>query len=218
MLEAGIPLLSGLSALKKQLRNKRMALAIMNVHASLESGKSFSYSLGKHPEVFPRVLISMVEAGEKGGVLDRVLNRMAEYFQWEHHIRERIKSSITYPSMVLTAAVLAMVFIIIFVLPVFQGILQQIWDQLPFFTRLLLSISGALRNYWYLGIIFASTAVYFLFRLTHSTPEGRVFRDKAKLRIPIFGGLIQRIIISRFCYTLATLLNGGIPILDALKL
>jgi type IV pilus assembly protein PilC len=158
----------------------------------------------------------MIEAGEVGGVLEEVLERMANHFEKEDEIKEKVKSALTYPTVVFTMAVLAVVFMLIFVLPSFISIYDGMDIELPLSTRIVMGISNGLQSYWYLmiGIIIL---IIFAVRRFLNDPRGRLMWDNYTLKMPVFGELQRKLIISRFSRTLGTLLKSGVPIITALE-
>lgn len=215
VVEAGIPLLTCLDILARQAENPRLRRAIEEVMADLQGGRTLAEAMARQRQVFPGILISMIEAGELGGVLDQALSRMADHFERDYDIREKVKSAMYYPIALVCIGTLAVGFIVTAVLPRFTSILTSMNVPLPLSTRLLMNAANFLGHYWYLlpGIL----AVLFLGMkqlLRVEQVQRRV--DALKLRLPIFGPLIQKVVISRFCRTLATLLHAGVPLIQAL--
>jgi len=216
MIQSGIPLMSALKVFEEQSDKKNLREAVAHLCRSMEAGESFSEAMEKHSSIFPFVLIKMVAAGEAGGVLDSVLERMADYFEWEHNIREKAKSSLTYPMVVLGVALLAVAFVVVFVLPIFERILNQMQIDLPLMTKFVLAVSNFTRHFWFL-VLMGAAGIIFTARYLLKTEKGRDLWDRWVLKVPLVGVLVSKIIISRFCRTLAALLSGGVPILDALE-
>ncbi len=216
MLDAGMPLLPALGILHDQAEKVKLKQALEGIIGSLEGGSSFGAALIEYPEVFPGIFATMVTAGETGGILVTVLKNLAVFFEWEHKIREQIKSSVTYPLVVLVIAILAVNFVVVFVLPVFTGILEQMNAELPFLTKLILALSAALRSCWYIFLPAFLGIVLGIFRIKN-TSRGRKFFDAFFLKVPVIGGLLQKIIVSRFCRTLSSLLRVGVPLTTALE-
>jgi type IV pilus assembly protein PilC len=216
LVDAGVPLLQGLRILADQAVNKRLKTTLAAVAADVEQGTSLTEAFRRWPAVFPPVFTSLIEAGELGGQLDTVLVRLSVHFEKEHAIREKVKSALTYPVIVLIIAVLAVAVLVTFVLPTFVGILEQLGVPLPLLTQVIITISLFANQYWYLvfgGL--AAVAVGFRYLLT--TPLGREYGDRALLRLPIFGELVRKIIVARFCRTFSGLTRSGVPILQALE-
>jgi len=216
MIDAGLPLVSCLNVLIEQTDNPRMKKALQDVYKKVKEGETLSRSLGDHPKIFPGLMINMVEAGEVGGVLDVVLGRLASHFEKEHKMNEKIKSAMTYPAVVISMAVLAVLFILTFVLPTFVQMFANMNKELPLLTRILLAISDFLRNYAPFLIVGAAIGVYGM-KVAYQREDTRKFIDGLTLRLPVVGMLSRKIGIARFSRTLSTLLNGGVPIITALE-
>lgn len=215
MLNAGLPLLNCLVILKKQTDNKKLSSIIDLVSLAVQGGESLGNAFRRHKEI-PEIMVSMIDVGELGGVLDEVLARLATHLEKEHGISEKVKSAMTYPMVVLGIAFVAVIALMTFVIPAFRQILADIGVEMPLVTRLLLGISDWMVSYWYiLALLFISMG-YGMGKLLQ-TEQGRTFKDKAILRFPVFGSLNQKVIISRFTRTLGTLLKGGVPIITALE-
>lgn len=217
MITAGVPLLSALKVLRAQAEKEKLRDALEGITAKLEGGNGFAQSLAEYPEIFPKMVVTMVEAAEAGGVLDNILERVASFLEWEHRIREKVKSSITYPVAVLIIAVLAVSFVITFVLPAFSGILSQMDVKLPLITKVILGMANGFRHYWYLILPLVIGPLLGIFYYVKTSPEGRRNFDSIIIRIPVIGGLLRKTIISRFCRTLAALLRVGVPVISALE-
>lgn len=216
LIDAGVPILQSLRILSAQGAHKRLKAALAEVGADMERGSSLTEAFRRRADVFPPVFTSLIEAGELGGQLDAVLLRLAVHFEKEHTIREKTVSALTYPAIVLTIAVLAVSVLVTFVLPTFVGILEQMGVALPLLTQMIIAASLWANQHWYLvfgGLAAAVLGGRYLVR----TPTGREYWDRALLRLPIFGDLVQKIIMARFCRTFAGLVRSGVPILQALE-
>jgi type IV pilus assembly protein PilC len=183
----------------------------------VEQGASLSAAMAKFPKVFNDLYIAMVKSGETGGMLDDVLLRLADVLEREVHLRQKIKSAMTYPVAVVALVVLIMSAMLLFVVPQFKNIYSQLGGTLPLPTRLLLMASDGVKKYWYLVIAFAFIFV-FVFRRYKKTDAGRASLDAIKLKIPIFGTLFHKTALSRFSSTAGMLLRSGVPILQALDI
>lgn len=215
LVEAGVPLLNALVVLAEQTEDRVLRRAVAGVAEHLQGGRSLAEALRFYPRAFPALMTNMVEAGEVGGVLDRVLERLALHFEKEHEMRDKIKSAVTYPAVVVSVAVLALLVLVTFVLPAFVNMLYTLEVPLPLPTRLVIGVSSGLRTYWYL-LPLVVMALLAALRVAINSPRGRERWDRLVLRLPVFGRLVHKIIIARFCRTLGTLLRGGVPILRAL--
>ena len=216
MVDAGLPLVSCLNVLIEQSDNPRMKKALQDVYKKVKEGETLSQSLGDHPRIFPGLMINMVEAGEVGGVLDDVLSRLAEHFEKEHKMNAKVKSAMTYPAVVSCVAVLAVVFILTFVLPSFVQMFASANKELPLLTRFVLAISGFLINYAIVIIPGVVAGCYGL-RVALQKEKTRKLFDSFILKLPVVGMLTRKVGIARFSRTLSTLLHGGVPIITALE-
>lgn len=216
MIDAGLPLVTCLNVLIEQTDNPRMKKALQAAYMKVKEGETLSRALGEHPLIFPELMINMVEAGEVGGVLDDVLGRLANHFEKEHKMNQQIKSALTYPTVVSGMAVLAVVFILTFVLPTFVQMFAGMKKELPLVTRILLATSDFLRNYSPILLV-AMIGGFYGFKVAYRKDGFRNMVDGLTLRIPIVGLLSRKVGIARFSRTLSTLLHGGVPIITALE-
>ena len=215
MVNSGLPILRALAILADQTDNKEFATVLVEVRTDVENGSSLSAAMGKHPKAFNNLFISMVKAGETGGVLDDVLLNLADQIEKEVELRRQIKSAMTYPVVVVALVMLILGAMLLFVVPQFETIYTQLNGTLPLPTRILLGVSGAFRSYWY--VVLAGVVVTaILFRRYKRTEAGRARIDAAKIRIPVFGPLFHKVALARFASTLGMLLRAGVPILQAL--
>lgn len=215
MVDAGLPLLTCLSILIEQTYNPKLKAAVQDVYRKVQEGETLSRALGTHSQVFPVIMVSMVEAGELGGVLDDVLNRLAVHFEKEHKLNEKVKSALVYPAVVIAIAALSVTFILVFVFPTFMTLFNNLKVELPLPTRILLDISHFLRNYWPIFFMAVAISTYGVVLLARQ-PRIRPAVDQIVLYLPIFGMLLRKIAIARFSRTLGTLVRGGVPIISAL--
>ncbi|SDF09066.1 type II secretion system F family protein [Sporolituus thermophilus] len=215
MVDAGLPLLTCLSILIEQTYNPKLKAAVQDVYRKVQEGETLSRALGTHSQVFPVIMVSMVEAGELGGVLDDVLNRLAVHFEKEHKLNEKVKSALVYPAVVIAMAALSVTFILTFVFPTFMTLFNNLKVELPLPTRILLGISQFLRNYWPIFFMAVAISTYGVVLLARQ-PRIRPAVDQIVLYLPIFGMLLRKIAIARFSRTLGTLVRGGVPIISAL--
>ncbi|MFN8232755.1 MAG: type II secretion system F family protein [Actinomycetota bacterium] len=217
MVNSGLPILRGLSILAEQTSNKELARVLGEVRGDVEQGASLSAAMQKHPKVFNDLYIAMIKSGETGGVLDDVLLRLASLLEREVHLRQKIKSAMTYPIAVVALVVLIMSAMLLFVVPQFKNIYSQLGGTLPLPTRVLLGLSDLMKQYWYVFIL-AAIVGRFLFRRYKRTAAGRETVDRLKLKVPVFGSLFHKTALSRFSSTLGMLLRSGVPILQALDI
>jgi type IV pilus assembly protein PilC len=217
MINSGLTLLRSLAILAEQTENKELARIANEVRLDVERGSSLSGAMVKHPKAFSRLYVSMVKSGEAGGVLDSVLVRLADTIEKQVELRRKIKSAMTYPAVVSILVFLIASAMILFVVPMFQGIYKELGGQLPVPTRILLSISGVARKFWYL-VIGTEVGAVFAFRKWIASEEGRKRWDAMKLRLPVFGPLVRKTALTRFARTLAALTRSGVPILESLDI
>ena len=215
MVNSGLPILRALSILADQTDNKELEKVLVQSRTDVEQGSSLSAALGKHPKAFNNLFISMVKAGETGGVLDDVLLSLADQIEKEVELRRQIKSAMTYPVVVVALVMLILCAMLLFVVPQFETIYSNLGGTLPLPTRILLGISNAFRSYWYIIGLFLGVGMFFL-RRYKKTRAGRARVDAAKIRTPVFGPLFHKVALARFASTLGMLLRAGVPILQAL--
>ncbi|MGH9284366.1 MAG: type II secretion system F family protein [Acidimicrobiales bacterium] len=217
MINSGLSLLRSLYILADQTENKMLARVLVEVRQDVEKGASLSQALNKHPKVFSRLYVSMVRAGEIGGVLDSVLMRLSATLEKQVELRNKVRSAMTYPVAVLSLCLLIVTAMLLFIVPIFEGLYTDLGGTLPLPTRILLVISKLMKLIVPFSIVGAVVGT-FLFRRWIRTDKGRYAWDSAKLRPPIFGKLVQKTAIARFSRTLAALLRSGVPILESLEI
>lgn len=217
MINAGLSLLRSLDILADQTPNATFSGVIREIKTSVEKGMSLSEAMQRHPKVFDRLYVAMIRAGEVGGVLDATLIRLADTLEKSVELRGKVKSAMTYPTAVLGLVVLILTAMLIFVVPMFEGMYADLGGTLPLPTRILLGLSRAMVGNWYiiLGVVIGGI---FLFRRWVSTEGGRFTFDRIKLKVPIFGSLAQKSAIARFSETLASLTRTAVPILHAMDI
>ena len=216
-LKSGITVVEGLSLLSKQTVHKKLSQVISDICDDILKGSSLSEAMGKESSVFPNLLISMVESGEASSNLDRVMEDMADHFEKEHKLNQKIKSAFTYPVIVSIVAVLVVGLLLTFVMPTFVGIFDSFGSELPFPTKMILSISSSLKNFWYVYLFITSITIYSVKKYI-DTPKGRFIIDKLKVKIPVFGELNNKVFMERFASTISVLLSSGVDILDAIEI
>jgi type IV pilus assembly protein PilC len=218
MIEAGVSVVAALVTLEGQTDDKNLAAVIAEVRADVEAGMVFSAALARHPKVFSRLFIAMVEAGESSGTLDTVLDRVATQIEKEMQIRRRVKGAMVYPAVVITFATLVLIFMLLFLVPVFEEVFAQLGGDLPKPTQIVVGMSDALRNWWF--VIFpAFGAIAFGLRRYKRTEQGRRMWDRFKLRIPMrIGAVVQKVALARFSRTLSSLVAAGVDIISALEI
>ncbi|MBI5469399.1 MAG: type II secretion system F family protein [Deltaproteobacteria bacterium] len=214
---AGVPLTRALFTLERQIKNPAFGSVVKKIREDVEGGGSFSGALKAHPLVFSELYSNMVEAGEAGGILESVLDRLASMLEKNAENRSKIKSATLYPKIVLGAIVGAVVILMNFVVPKFARLYSTFKVDLPLPTRILIALSNAFTSYWYIA---AFTALFFFLgvRLYLSTESGKYNRDRLILKVPVFGPLLLKSVISRFSRVLASLYRSGLPILQSLDI
>lgn len=217
LITAGLPLVQSLEALQEQTQDMVFRIIIREVRMDIASGNSFSSAAKKYPRAFNTLFVSMVEAGEASGALAEILGKVASYFEASVKLSKKIKSAMTYPIAVIGLAIILVNVLLIFVIPVFGDMFKDMGSKLPAPTQMLLDTSDFLRSYWWLVGGFCVGA-WFGIRRYIETPKGKAQMDRVVVRAPIFGPLIHKIAISRFCRTYATLIRSGVPILRTLEI
>ncbi|OPX88403.1 MAG: Type II secretion system protein F [Pelotomaculum sp. PtaB.Bin104] len=216
MTQAGVPILQSLNILTLQCDHKVLKETLRKVTENIEGGVSLAESFKSFPKIFPPIFISMVEAGEVGGALDQVLERLAANFEKEHDLKEKVKSAMTYPAVVVMVAVLAIAALLIFVVPKFMTMLTDMQAPIPLTTQLIIKFSDFLKNFWYI-VLFTIAGAFFGYKQAVKTEKGKKIKDQVVLKLPVFGPMIQKIIVARFCRSLSTLLKSGVPVLQSLE-
>jgi type IV pilus assembly protein PilC len=217
MIDAGLPLVQCLDILSQQSDSKVLCKTIKAVKEEVEAGSTFAGALKKHPKVFSDLYANMVAAGEVGGILDTILNRLASYMEKIVRLKSKIKGAMIYPACIISAAVLVTGILLVYVIPVFADLFNSFGQALPAPTQFVINLSNfTINNFWFIvgGII--GTAGGFVF--ASRTDRGRYWLDRIGLRVPVFGDLIRKTAIARFARTLGTLVSSGVPILDALTI
>ncbi|HUJ44539.1 MAG TPA: type II secretion system F family protein [Opitutaceae bacterium] len=229
LLTAGLPLVQCLEALQDQTEDPVFRIIIRDVRADISSGNSFSASVKKFPLAFNQLFVSMVEAGEASGALAEILGKVAAYFESTVKLTKKVKSAMTYPIAVISLAVVLVNVLLIFVIPVFAAMFADFGAKLPVPTQMLIDVSNFLKPdfssaagfFLKPSILHIVVVLYVAWRIWAQfarTPRGRRFKDNALVRAPIFGSLIHKIALSRFCRTYATLIRSGVPILRTLEI
>ena len=216
VIKAGISLLSGLKALEEQTENKKLKKVLSIVAKDIDGGKSFSDSLSAHPEVFNELYVNMIEAGEIGGSLDEILERLIIMLEFSRKTSANLKAAIRYPIMVVVSLFVAFGVIITFVIPKFAVIFEKSTVALPIPTRIMMLLNFLVQNYWYYGVFIAGALVAAFFLYTRSK-SGKLQWDYLKLKIPILGNVFLKIYMSRFSSMLETLSRSGTSIVIALE-
>ena len=219
MISSGLSLIRALSILAEQTENKKLAVTINEVRQRVEAGMSLSQAMAEHPKVFSNLYVAMVRAGEAAGMLDLVLLRVADMYEKDVALRSKIKSAMTYPVIVFILAILLTTVMLIFIVPVFAGMFDDLGGELPLLTRILVILSDFVTSIWgVITYIVVPAGLWFGYKTVRANPQGRYALDAAKLKAPVFGPLFQKIALSRFARNLSTLMAAGVPILQALEI
>jgi len=217
MIDAGLPLVQCLEILSSQHDNAEFKKVLLEVKTSVEGGSTFADSLGKHPKVFDSLFVNLVNAGEVGGILDTILNRLAIFLEKNEQLKSKIKGALTYPVVVIIIASLVVTGLLIFVVPIFENMFADFGQALPAPTQVVVELSKFLQNYWYL-IIGGIVGMGVFINRIRKTEKGRYTVDKLMLRAPVFGDLLKKTATARFTRTLGTMVSSGVPILEALEI
>jgi type IV pilus assembly protein PilC len=218
MIDAGLNVVSALVILEQQTEDKVLAEIIREVRADVEGGMLLSQAMARHPKVFDRLYVAMVEAGEAAGILDKVLDRVAVQIEKEMKIRRRVKGAMIYPTLVLCFAFLVLAGMLMFLVPIFEDIFKDLGGELPALTKIIVTLSDLFRGYWFILFPAIGGSIWG-FRRWKKTPAGRQVWDRFKLRAPAgIGNVVLKITMARFSRTLATLVAAGVDIIKALEI
>ena len=217
MINSGLSLLRALSILADQTENKELARVLGLVRADIEVGNALSASLAKHPDVFPALMVNMTRAGEVGGFLDATMLQIAANYEAEVKLRGKIKAAMTYPTVVFVMAILAVIGMLLFIVPVFAKLFKDLGGTLPAPTRVLVAASDLLK-FGFPFLIVGAIIGLAVWKRVKRTEQVRNFVDPLKLKVPVFGPLFQKVAIARFARNLGTMLHSGVPILQSLDI
>ncbi|HIK19470.1 MAG TPA: type II secretion system F family protein [Synechococcus sp. M44_DOE_062] len=219
LINAGVSMVRSLTIMEEQTGNPKLKKYLRAIRSDVEAGKNLSDSIRPFPDAFDGLYCSMVQAGEVGGVLDEVLNRLAKLLEDMDRLQKQIKSAMTYPVVVTILAILIFLGMVLFILPTFESIYNDLGGELPAFTQFFINISKFLRTPQYsLGLVAFLVLVAFVFRRFYRTPAGKETIDALALKLPIFGDLIQKSAVARFCRTFGALTRSGVPVLTSLEI
>jgi type IV pilus assembly protein PilC len=218
LVNAGVAIVRSLGLLSEQSGNPKLKAALTEISADVQTGVSLSDAMRKHPDCFDGLYVSMIQAGEIGGVLDEVLNRLAKLLEDVSRLQNQIKSALSYPVVVGFLATAIFLGMTIFLIPIFANIFKAVGGELPALTQFLMTCSEVLRSYWSLLIIAILFALSFAYQQYYKTPFGKLNIDGLSLKVPLFGDLIQKSSIARFSRTFGSLTRSGVPILTCLEI
>jgi len=217
MLEAGISIANALDVLRVQTVNPTLRECLNDIYNNIQKGISLSNVMRSFPDIFPPILLSMVEAGEVSGQLDRVFVKMAEHFEKEHKNKQKLKGAMTYPAIVLTVAIIVVAILVLKVIPTFGEALQGMNVELPALTQVMLNISYFFSSYWYI-VLFGLVMIIFGIKMLAKTDRGKKILDKTLLRLPVVSDVIKTVLTARFSRTMSTLLSSGVLLLESLQI
>jgi len=217
MLDAGLPLVQCLEILGEQEENQKFQTVIHQVRSDVEAGSSLADAMAKHPKAFDRLYVNMVAAGEAGGILDIILQRLAVYIEKAVRLKNQVKSALIYPASVIIIAAFVVFIILWRVIPVFAQLFAGLGSEMPLLTRVVIGASNFVGRFFIpIGLVIAATVVMIM--RWHKTHRGRRVLDGLMLKIPVIGMLLRKVAVARFCRTLSTLTSSGVPILDGLEI
>lgn len=216
LVSAGVPIVQSLGILESQAENPAFKEVLGEVKSDIEAGLSISDALKKHPDAFPDLYTSMVKAGELGGILDTILERLTAYMESSEALKAKVKSAMMYPAIVLSICTIVTVFLMVFVIPTFKNIFASFGAELPLPTQILIDISDTMKKFWYV-LVALPYGGYKGFLWYYSTPQGHKVIDAYTLKAPIFGIILKKVAVARFTRTLGTLIKSGVPIMQALE-
>ncbi len=216
MINAGLPLVQGLEILEKQQENPTFKRQVKEIRNEVEAGSTLADSMRKHKKTFDELFTNMIEAGETGGILDIILNRLALFMEKAMALKRKIKGAMTYPSVCLAISLIILVVILVFVVPVFDKMFKDFGAALPAPTQFVVDASHIVMKYWLYLVVFIGITIWIVKRI-YDSEKGRLAMDKMMLHLPVVGLLLRKVAVSKFTRTLSTMLGAGVPILEALE-
>lgn len=216
LVSAGVPLVQGLNIIEEQIENKTFRAVVKKVRTDIEGGISIAEALQKHPDAFSELYVSMVKAGEIGGILDVILERLSAYLEATEALRSKVKGAMVYPAVVSFVAASVTIFLLVFVIPTFKDIFASFGGELPLPTQILINLSEFLKKN-ILGVISAPIVAFIAFKRYRKTERGQRLVDNYVLKLPVFGMLLKKVAIAKMTRTLGTLVKSGVPILQAME-
>ncbi len=216
MINAGVPIVQSLNILHEQSESKKLKVTVADVSKQVEGGATLASALASHPEVFNAIYVNMVKAGETGGILDQVLDRLATQQEKDAEVVSKVRSAMIYPAVITTATISAFFFLMTVIVPKLASIFEDAGASLPWYTKVMLAISGFLVHDWFF-VIGGTVGAIFAFARWHKTPGGKRTIDRLMLKAPIFGPILVKVNIARFARTFGSLMASGISVLDAIN-
>jgi type IV pilus assembly protein PilC len=217
MINAGLPVVQALDILAKQTTSKTLAEKTKSVVYDIESGNTIADALGKHPKAFNELYVNMVSAGEAGGILDVILGRLATFLEKNDKLVRKVKGAMIYPGVILSVAAIAIAVLLVFVIPVFEGMFASVNLALPLPTRVVIGLSKFLTSFWW-AVVGVLGGIGYSIKRYYSTANGRLTIDRLMLRMPVLGDMLRKAAVARFTRTLGTLTSSGVSILDGLEI
>ena len=217
MINAGLPLIQCLDLLAQQEQNKAFSKIIKSIKEDIEGGTSLTNALKKYPEIFDELFVNLIAAGEAGGILDIILQRLSSYMEKAMKLKARVKGAMTYPAAVLVISCAVVALLLIKVIPVFQKMFEGMGGELPPLTAALIAASQFAQSYWYLGVAIL-VVIYIILSRFYRTEKGRWTIDSLILKSPVFGPLLKKVAVAKFARTLSTMMSSGVPILEGLSI
>lgn len=217
MINAGLPLIQCLELLAQQEQNKTFAKVIRSIKEDIEGGSTLSDALKKHPQIYDELFVNLVSAGESGGILDVILQRLSNYMEKAMKLKSKVKGAMTYPASVLVISIAVVALLLVKVIPVFQKMFEGFGSQLPGPTQFLINVSQVAQKYFLVAIVAVVVAI-FAFRRFYKTEKGTLLIDDLILRAPVFGPLLKKVAVARFSRTMSTMMASGVPILEGLAI
>ena len=217
MIDAGLPLVQCLDILANQNPNKNFKTILLNIKESVEGGSTFAQALERHPQVFDKLFVALIAAGEVGGILDTILNRLGVFMEKSEALRRKVKGAMIYPAVVSVALIAVVIVLLVFVIPVFQKMFADMGGTLPAPTRAVVAMSNFMRHY-ILHVFGVGVALVFGWRYIRKNEKSRAITDDLFLKAPVFGDLIRKQAVARFTRTLGTMISSGVPILEGLEI
>lgn len=217
MIDSGLPLVQCLDIQAKQAPNATLREQLTDIKASVESGTTFAEALKKYPKTFDALFRNLIAAGEVGGILDTILNRLASFMEKNEKLKRKVKGAMTYPIIVMVVAGLVITVLLLKVVPTFEAMFAEFGGALPGPTQLVVDLSAMLQSSWYI-ILGVLVGLFFLGKWFYGTTKGKSVVDSIMLKLPVFGDLLRKVAVARFCRTLGTMVSSGVPILDGLEI
>ncbi|MEC6747144.1 type II secretion system F family protein [Marinilactibacillus sp. XAAS-LB27] len=217
LIDSGILLLDALEILSKQIDNKPLREALEQIALQIKEGISLSEAMRKYPKLFPNLLVNMIQSGEASGRLDDVLKRMADYYEKQHRLKQKVSTALTYPAVVGAMAIMITIFLLVFIVPIFADLFLSFGEELPAYTQFVLNLSETTQRYWWIIILSGILVVYIFKELTKRESTAFII-DGILLKVPVVGMFVQKSILARMTQTLSSLLNSSVPILEAVDI